>query len=182
MFLSWLCQPQHHQASIERSLDMRSPVTISQDLDRPNIFLSASQAKGISVIVSGAVLKLTVNVSWCSLLFQKDFGGVIDLLKLPVESIPKILIFAQTKDIAWKIYHTLSATAIDKHYVGFYHASLTNETKQFYQQQYSSPSNLRCLVATVAFGMVCFLTVKSIIVPYSLEIKSQVLCSSTRVH
>ena len=36
-----------------------------------------------------------------------------------------------------------------------YHASLTHETKAHCQREFSENGSVRCLVATVAFGMVC---------------------------
>lgn len=38
--------------------------------------------------------------------------------------------------------------------MGLYHASTTRETKSHYQRGFSGASSIRCLVATVAFGMV----------------------------
>ena len=68
---------------------------------------------------------------------------------------PKTILFTQTKDVACKIAHTLQLSAA-KNYVGVYHASLTQHTKRAIQDAFSSAgSSLRCLVATVAFGMVC---------------------------
>lgn len=78
-------------------------------------------------------------------------------LKSPVVgSVPKTLIFTQTKDMAWKVFHLLRLAAVNKSYVGMYHASQTQQTKLATQEAFSSvPSDLRCLVATIAFGMVC---------------------------
>ena len=72
------------------------------------------------------------------------------------ESIPKTLIFTLTKESAWKVFHVLQRAAVKNYYVGMYHADQTQQTKLFIQQTFSSPhSNTRCLVATIAFGMVC---------------------------
>ena len=49
----------------------------------------------------------------------------------------------------------LQRSATQKHYVGVYHAALTEETKIFVRQNFSSrTTEMRCLCATVAFGMV----------------------------
>ena len=73
---------------------------------------------------------------------------------------PKTIIFTQSKDLACKIAYTLQQSAAKKNYVGVYHASLTQHTKCAIQEGFSSAtSSLRCLVATVAFGMVCRIAV-----------------------
>ena len=35
-----------------------------------------------------------------------------------------------------------------------YHASLSKETKSYYQREFAEGGSVQCLVATVAFGMV----------------------------
>ena len=71
------------------------------------------------------------------------------------ESIPKTLVFTQTKDSAWKVFHVLQRAAVKNEYVGMYHADQAERTKLFIQRGFSNPhSDMRCLVATVAFGMV----------------------------
>ena len=73
-------------------------------------------------------------------------------------SVPKTLVFTQTKDQAWKIFHMLQGASTKKEYVGMYHASISQNTKTALQHLFKSDdSTLRCLVATVAFGMVCTL-------------------------
>ena len=66
-----------------------------------------------------------------------------------------MIVFTQTKNAAVKVYDMLSKASNKRHYVGMYHASLTPQTKSFAQQQFqTNESELRCLVAMVAFGMV----------------------------
>ncbi len=70
--------------------------------------------------------------------------------------IPKIIIYVQTKNMAWKVYNTLHKDAAKQCYVGVYHADLTAHTKSAIHHEFKrAASSLRCLVATVAFGMVC---------------------------
>ena len=65
-----------------------------------------------------------------------------------------MIVFTQTKNAAVKVYDMLRKASNKRHYVGMYHA-LTPQTKSFAQQQFqTNESELRCLVATVAFGMV----------------------------
>ena len=79
-------------------------------------------------------------------------SGLIASLKTgKPESTPKTLIFCQTKEAVVKVYRLLLHSAKSRESVSMFHASLTKTTKQEFQ---SSSSALRCLVATVAFGMV----------------------------
>ena len=91
------------------------------------------------------------------LLFQqRDLCGVCEKLRSTSGFIiPKSLIYVQTKNMAWKIYNLLSKQAAKHCYVGVYHSDLTTLTKsKIYDEFKSCSSSLRCLVATVAFGMV----------------------------
>ena len=78
--------------------------------------------------------------------------------------VPKMIIFCQSKDAAVKIYRFLSGSAYRKESVSMFHASLTQNTKRVIQEKFqSSTCILRCLVATVAFGMVCIFIWSSLI-------------------
>lgn len=93
-----------------------------------------------------------------SLLLQRDLGRLASLLSSEAEllKIPKTIIYCQTKDNACKVFSFLKKASKAKHAVGVYHASLSELHKTFVQTTFqSSTSELRCLVATVAFGMVC---------------------------
>lgn len=69
------------------------------------------------------------------------------------QDFPKTIIFCQTKEITSKIYTYLSCYQKDR--IGMYHASLTKETRQHVYRLYCDPgSQLRCVIATIAFGMV----------------------------
>ena len=73
------------------------------------------------------------------------------------QDFPKTIIFCQTKEITSKIYTYLSCYQKDR--IGMYHASLTKETRQHVYRLYCDPgSQLRCVIATIAFGMVNALT------------------------
>ena len=70
-------------------------------------------------------------------------------------SIPKTLIFCCRKETAANIYRFLSYSAASREHVTMYHASLTERSKREIYIRFSSRSSqLRCLVATIAFGMV----------------------------
>lgn len=91
------------------------------------------------------------------LFLQRDLGQIARLMASTDEPtiIPKTVIFSQTKDEVYKVFKSLSALARHKHSVSMYHASQSEETKLFIQSTFRSPSSeLRCLSATLAFGMV----------------------------
>ena len=65
--------------------------------------------------------------------------------------IPKMLVF-----VACKVYSSFRKAINYKQYVSMYHASLTTTTKEQIRADFASgKSQLRCLIAIVAFGMVC---------------------------
>ena len=71
-------------------------------------------------------------------------------------TIPKTIIFSQTKNDVYKVFQFLSASSPHKYAIGMYHASQSEETKAFIQSTFrSSLTALRYLSATIAFGMVC---------------------------
>ena len=66
-----------------------------------------------------------------------------------------------TTHVVVKLYNFQSKAASVQGMVSMYHATLTEETKRFLRQQFFLPSSdLRCLVATVAYGMVSICNVK----------------------
>ena len=81
--------------------------------------------------------------------------GLARLLRSPTHTdIPKTIVYVQTKDMAWKVYHYLQQAPLKRCYVGMYHANLTSHTKSVVQDFGGASSSLRCLVVTMAFGMV----------------------------
>ena len=93
----------------------------------------------------------------CSI--QSDLAGLAEILTTSDDpcSIPKTIVFFGTKEPAVDGFLFLQKLAAQKHYVGAYHASLTEETKFFVRQNFSSTTTeIQCLCATVAFGMVRF--------------------------
>ena len=87
---------------------------------------------------------------------QSDLDGLAKFLRLATDiDIPKTIVYVQSKDVAWKVHHLLQQAALKRCYVGMYRADLTSHTKSVVHQHFrGSSSTLRCLVATVAFGMV----------------------------
>lgn len=72
-----------------------------------------------------------------------------------LSDIPKMLILTKAKDMTCKVYSFLTNSVSKKRWIGMYHASLTQVTKSFIQRHFQNDeSELRCLVATIAFGMV----------------------------
>ena len=64
-------------------------------------------------------------------------------------------IFCKTKTQCVQVYTMFRKMSSHKDLVSMYHATLSEETKSFLYQQFTSGhSDLRCLVCTIAFGMV----------------------------
>lgn len=87
---------------------------------------------------------------------QRDLGQLAHLIATTsdLSVIPKTVIFSQTKDEVYKVFTLLNTLAKHKHPVTIYHVSQSEETKSFIQSTFRSPSSeLRCLSATIAFGM-----------------------------
>ena len=73
------------------------------------------------------------------------------------DSIPKTIIFVQTKTIACKVFSFLKSVSVSHpECVDMYHASLTETNKVSVRSMFSGGSSLRYLVATIAFGMVSY--------------------------
>ena len=92
-----------------------------------------------------------------SLFMQRDLGQLAHLIATTsdLSVIPKTVIFSQTKDEVYKVFTLLNMLAKHKHPVMMYRASQSEETKSFVQSTFRSPSSeLRCLSATIAFGMI----------------------------
>ena len=71
------------------------------------------------------------------------------------DSHPKVVVFCSRKDAVSTIFQFLRQSAKTKESVAMYHASLTDDTKKHIYTDFSTPhSTIRCLVATIAFGMV----------------------------
>ena len=87
---------------------------------------------------------------------QKDLGGLACYLssaKSPYD-IPKMIVFAATKNAVCRCYAMLSKHAVHRKYVGMFHASMAPMTKATRVVDFTN-GTIRCLVSTVAFGMVC---------------------------
>ena len=75
--------------------------------------------------------------------------------------IPKCIVYTQTKNSACKVYGFLAASAHNRKSVGLYHANITKSNKVMTHSEFSkADSDLRCLVATVAFGLVCYVYIQ----------------------
>lgn len=70
---------------------------------------------------------------------QRDLDGLATLLKASSTcDIPKILLYVSSKNMACKVYSFLKAASSKKHFVGIYHASLTQAYKHSVYQQFST--------------------------------------------
>ena len=73
--------------------------------------------------------------------------------------VPKSIVYTQTKNSACKIYRLLSASALNRKRVGLYHADISKSNKAFTHHEFSrADSDLKCLVATIAYGLVCVIS------------------------
>ena len=87
--------------------------------------------------------------------FQTELTGISHWLRtLATASVPMTVIFVRAKNVGYKLFSLLTDHALAKSAVGFYHASLTQTTKSHLVSMFQKQSDLRCLIATVAFGMV----------------------------
>ena len=84
---------------------------------------------------------------------KRDLAGVADLLSKDEEVVPKTIIFCRTKNDCAKVYSFLYKSS-HSYAVSMYHSSLTQATKTQVQDSFKSRGQLKCLSATVAFGMV----------------------------
>lgn len=91
---------------------------------------------------------------------QRDFDGLkyVFSTALCAEDVPKTIIFCHTKEITCKVYEFLVRASPKRDYVAMYHANLTTE-KNVYDN--FKTGQIRCISATIAFGMVGIL-----ILPY----------------
>ena len=88
---------------------------------------------------------------------QSDLCGITKILQTSVAAlIPKMILYVQTKEMAWKLYSHFLGEGVSHRTLDVYHASLTTGTKsRVYREFKSGSSCMKCLIATVAFGMVC---------------------------
>ena len=106
---------------------------------------------------------------------QRELGhlaGLLSSANSPAD-IPKTIIFSQTKDDVYTTFSYLHSAAKNKKSVAMYHASQSQETKTHIQSEYgSSATELRCISATIAFGMVC-VTHNGYIEPFETNLYTQ---------
>ena len=74
---------------------------------------------------------------------------------LSAEDIPKTIIFCHTKEVTCKVYEFLMRASPKRDYVAMYHANLTQHTKKYVYDNFRG-GQIRCISATIAFGMVGF--------------------------
>ena len=97
---------------------------------------------------------------------QKDLSGVANVLKMNPSSLPKTVIFCSKKETASSVYRFLHCS--DKSSVTMYHASTDKEGCIQW-----IVSHIRCLVSTLAFGMVCMVAHTMLVYPaISVEVSS----------
>lgn len=88
---------------------------------------------------------------------QKDLAVLGEMLNAAVDpqTFPRCIIFCKRKEVVSNVFQFLRHCARKREFVAMYHASLTENTKKEIYDQFANPfSHIRCLVATIAFGMV----------------------------
>ena len=76
-------------------------------------------------------------------------------MKACTTSFSKTLVFCKQKRTVCDVYFHLKHAVKSTKFVTMYHASLSSETRYHVSSVFSSvESQLRCLVSTIAFGMV----------------------------
>lgn len=95
-----------------------------------------------------------LNYNYISI--KRDLAGLAAVLSRTsvTEEVPKTIIFCRTKNDCSKVYCFLCKSAQNKDAVSMYHSSLTQVTKTQVQDNFKCGAQLRCLSATIAFGMV----------------------------
>ena len=85
---------------------------------------------------------------------KRDLAGLVDMLA-EEEGAPKTIIFCRTKNDCSKVYSFVSKSICrGTNTVSMYHGSLSQATKSQVLADFKSGTELRCLSATIAFGMV----------------------------
>lgn len=88
---------------------------------------------------------------------QRDLSGIMAKIRSCDDPInfPKTVIFCPQKRTVCDVYDHLKSAAKSASFINVYHASLSDETKEHVYHSFSCVgSQLRCLISTVAFGMV----------------------------
>lgn len=92
------------------------------------------------------------------------------------EDFPKTLVFCKTKRQCVKIFSLFAQASKHKSLVSMYHATLSEETKTFlYCQFTATQSDLRCLVCTIAFGMVSTVGKAVVLYKYTIPVNDFLL-------
>lgn len=138
------------------SLSLNLHVRIHQSLNCSNIF-SASPLKGVKVSNFIVTLSFT-TLQFTTLDYTQQHFGDLKLCLKKLKSLDDSLLFCQTKGVVVKVYLPLSQCTAFWHHISMYHASLSEATKLAIQHRYGHTNLLKCVVSTVAFGLVSVCT------------------------
>ena len=147
--------PPSVEREVKESLELANCVMVTLPLDRPNIYISTK--KKSSILVSYSILFTAIFT--LAIYMQRDFGGIASSMRdcSSPEDFPKTLVFCKTKAQCVNIYNLFIRVSTHKSIVTMYHATLSEETKEFiYHHFTAAESDLRCIVCTIAFGMVSY--------------------------
>ena len=152
--------PPSIEAEVKATLELHvhDCVMVSLPLDRPNIYISTKKKKSLSVSWLLLVyIDSVLLINFIILYIQCDLGGIASQMRScsSPEDFPKTLVFCKTKSQCVKLFNIFTAMSTHKGLISMYHATLSEETKAFLYRQFTARhSDLRCLVCTIAFGMV----------------------------
>ena len=93
---------------------------------------------------------------------KRDLADLVYMMN-EKEDAPKTIVFCRTRNDCAKVYSFLCKSA-PRNTVSMYHSSLTQATKRQVQADFKSGTELRCLSATIAFGMVIGIKTCAVIV------------------
>lgn len=137
---------------------------VSTTLDRPSVYISVSPISALNVSIIHTCTYSYIHeclnllhIAQTVYIYYRDLDGLSKTLSEDsTDNKPKTIVYTLTKNDACRVFAFLKSAARDKKCIGMYHANLTESTKTSVFNEFSQPSSrMRCLVATIAFGMVC---------------------------
>ena len=153
--------PPEIEREIFLSLSLTDPIVVKHSLNRPNMYICVD--KKSNCLVSFAtfmtlwIFRIWVKIVYFHLFHFRDFMELGERLKKCTDPsiFPKTVVFCRQKEMVAKVFQFLQHSAKSKDFVGMYHASLSEQTKNEMYRRFCNPASiLCCLVATIAFGLV----------------------------
>ena len=136
--------PPEIEREINLSLSLTDPIVVKHSLNRPNMYICID--KKSSCLVSFAtfitlwMFRIWVKIAFVP--FQKDFMELGERLKNCTDPsiFPKTVVFCRQKETVAKVFQFLQYSAKSKDFVGMYHASLSEQTKNEIYRRFCNPA------------------------------------------